>query len=246
LQLAITLFVLLSFLISLFFLKETLPKEKRSPFRMGKIGRDFKRAFMCIPFWQTTSIVSLLFAGYIMFLSGAAVLFVVELGVSKEALPFYQAANLGAWLLASLTCTRAMARWGNDKLKRIGTLLILIGGILMVASAFIDPMNPYLPTIGMLVYSFGSNWVQGLYFPEGMETLPDIKGVTASLLTSARLLISAAVVGIASQLYDGSIYPLVGVIAGIIALTLPLIAMYERQRPKREYSESTTISMQAH
>ena len=71
---------------------------------------------------------------------------------------------------------------------------------------------------------------KGLYFPEGMEILPDIKGVTASLLTSTRLLISALIVGLASQLYDSTIYPVVAVIAGLVVVTLLTILSYEKRQ----------------
>lgn len=230
--LAITFFVLVSLLISLAFFKESLVKEARKPFEMKKILCDFRRAFTCVPFWQTTVVVSLIFSGYLAFLSGASILFVIELGVSKQALPFYQAAILGAWLVASLFCNKAMSRLGKTKLKQIGTALFALGGVCIIVGGIALPKDTYVVTLGMLFYAFGANWVQSIYFPEGMETLPDIKGVTASLLTSARLLISAGVVGLASWLYDGTIYPLVGVIAGVVFVTLPVIYLYERSYGK--------------
>jgi DHA1 family bicyclomycin/chloramphenicol resistance-like MFS transporter len=211
---------------------------------MKKILRDFKQASLCVPFWQTTIVVSLIFAGYIAFLAGISVLFVIEFGIDKTELPFFQAAILGAWLIASMLCNKAMAYLGKDRLKTTGTVLIVLGGTGFALAAIITPQNPYLLTCGMLLYAFGSNWVQSLYFPEGMELLPDIKGVTSSLLTSARLLITAAIVGVASQLYDGTIYPLVGTIVGIVAVIIPTIIMYERKRDRT--TETTTITVQAH
>ena len=85
----------------------------------------------------------------------------------------------------------------------------------------------------MMLYAFGANWIIGLYFPEGMEILPRIKGITASLLTSARLLIAALIVGLASALYNGTIYPLAAIIFGTIVVILPTLIMYEKQRTKR-------------
>lgn len=228
--LAITLFVLISFVICIFFFQETLPKEKRAPLESKKVIRDFKEALTSVPFWQLTLVVSLLFAGYLAFLSTTAVLFVVEFGVSKAVFPFYQASILGAWLIANLTCTRAINKWGNYKVKMIGTTLILIGGLGLIVSAWLTPRDPNFQTLFMLLYAFGANWTMGLYFPEGMELHPDIKGVTASLLTSARLLITALIVGLAGMLYNGTIYPIVAVLVGIIAATLPMIILYEKRK----------------
>lgn len=228
--LAIALFVLLSFIICLFFFEETLPVEKRIPLRIKTILRDFKLAFTSVPFWQLTGVTSLLFAGYIAFLSGTALLFVVEFGMSKAIFPFVQASVLGGWVAGSLLLTRSINKWGIPKIKQAGIGLCLAGGIILALATWLTPRDPYLLTAGMVLYAFGANWIIGLYFPESMEILPDIKGITASLLTSARLLISALVVGLTSQLYNGTIYPFSAVVLGSIALLLPILFFYEKQK----------------
>jgi DHA1 family bicyclomycin/chloramphenicol resistance-like MFS transporter len=238
---AIALFVFISFAICAFFFDETHPKEKRAPFQARKILGDFKQAFTSVPFWQLTFVVSLIFAGYLVFLSGTAVLFVLELGVSKQIFPFFQAAILGAWVIASLTCNRAIAKWGIQKIKMIGTALILLGGLGLLAGIFLLPKDPYFLTSAMLLYAFGANWTQGLYFPESMEILPNIKGVTASLLTSARLLLTALIVGLASALYDATIDPIAWVVIGIIMIVLPTMLLYERKRAQEARKTRSVI-----
>lgn len=228
--LAIALCVLVSLLICLFFFKETLPIEKRAPFCIKKILRDFKTVSMSVPFWQTILIVCLLFAGYLAFLSGISVLFVLELGVSKQALPFYQASLLGAWLIANMTCRKALDYWGIPRIKVVGTVIFILGGVVLALAAWLTPQNTYIITSGMVLYSFGVNWVQGIYFPESMELFPDIKGVTASFLTSARLLIAAGVVAISSMLYNSTIVPLVVVVCSVIVTIFITIILYERNR----------------
>ena len=230
--LAIGIFVFLSFAICFFFLDETLAKEKRAAFQVKSILRDFKLAFSSLAFWQITILISMLFAGYISFLSGTSVLFVVEFGMNKTLFPFVQAAILAAWVAGSLLLNRSIAKWGVTKVKKAGIAFCVMGGLGHVATAFLAPRDPYLLTIGMLFYAFGGNWILGLYFPEGMEILPNIKGITASLMTSARLLISALIVGLASTMYDATIYPLAYVILGTIAIMLPSLLFYERRKAK--------------
>lgn len=240
--LAITVFVVASLLICLFSFEETLPKEKRQAFCLRKICSDFQRAFVCWPFWQMTLIVSLIFAGYMAFLAGTALLFVLEFGVTKQLFPFFQGALLGAWVIASVTCSWILGRWGSYRVKMVGTALMLVGGVTLILAVWLTPTNPYYLTLAMMIYAFGANWTQGLYFPEGMEILPDIKGVTASLLTSARLLITAVIVGLASALYDGTIYPLAFVVIGIIGTIVPLILVYERSRGTPKTAQATVHS----
>ncbi len=233
--LAIALFVLASLAICQFFFKETLPKEQRTPFDFSHMVKGFKEAFCCPAFWQLTIVLSLPFAGYITFLSGTSVLFVVEFGMSKTRFPFIQAAVLGGWVLGSLLLNYALARLGNAKVKQTGIALCTIGGLVIGLAALIAAREPYSQTIGMVLYAFGANWIIGLYFPESMEILPHIKGITASLLTSARLLISSIIVGLASSLYNGTIYPLAGVVVATVAIILPIIIYYEKKRlPTRE------------
>lgn len=228
--LTITLFVLASFLICLFFYDETLAKEKRTVFSVQQILRDFGRAFSCLAFWQVTLVTSLTFAGYLAFVSGSAVLFVLELGVSKKMFPFFQASVLIAYLLACIRCNKLIDTWGSTKVKRVGIALTVAGGFGFGIAAWFAPSNPYLLTAPMLLYAFGLNWITALYFPEGMEVLPDIKGITASLMTSARLLLTAAIVGVTSAFYNATIYPLAIAIVLIMLVVLPTIYFYETRK----------------
>lgn len=226
----IAIFVFMSLAICFFFLEETLVKEKRAPLELKKVLGDFKKAFQSLPFWQLTLVVSLPFAGYLAFLSTSSVLFVLEFGVSKQTFPYLQASILVVWLIASLTCSQAIKRCGGFKIKVAGTALIVMGALGLFVTALFQPKNPYLLTAFMILYTFGANWAQGLYFPESMEILPDIKGVTSSLLTSTRLLIAAMVVGVTSKFYDASIFPVAIMIMGIVSITLLIVILYERKQ----------------
>ncbi len=228
--LAIAIFVLISMIICLVLFKETHPKEKRIPLQMASLLRDFKLALTNVAFWQITLIVSLVFGAYIAFLSGTSVLFVVEFGMSKKVFPFIQASILGGWVIGGLVLNRCITKWGTFKLKKAGVVLCVLGAIILGLVTWMTPRDPYLLTSGMVLFAVGANWVIGLYFPEGMELLPQIKGITASLLTSARLLIAALIVGLTSNLYNGTVYPLSAVVVGTIVAILPMIFFYERKQ----------------
>lgn len=228
--LAIALFVTVSFFVSLLFFEETLVKEKRAPLKIRAILADFKLVFTTLAFWQITLMISLVFAGYIAFLSNTSVLFVLEFGISKKLFPFFQASILGGWVVAGIVLSKLIARWGTLKVKKAGTLLFVVGGASIALAALIAPQNAYVLTTGMVIYAFGANWIIGLYFPEGMEILPNIKGITASIITSVRLLVAALILGLTSALYNATIYPLAIVIFATVAIALPLLIYYEKRR----------------
>jgi DHA1 family bicyclomycin/chloramphenicol resistance-like MFS transporter len=231
--LAIALFVLLSLILSIAFFEETLPKEKRNSLKVKSILLDFKKAFSSKLFGQLTLVMCILFSAYIAFLSGSAILFVVEFGMSKTIFPFVQAAILGGWVVGSLTLEKAISKWGIFSVKKAGIALSALFGLVAVLLALLFPRNPYLLTTAMTFYAFGANWVIGLYFPEAMEILPDIKGITSSLMTSARLLVASITVGIVGYTYNGTIYPLAIVIGLTIAIILPTLFLYEKSAAQK-------------
>jgi DHA1 family bicyclomycin/chloramphenicol resistance-like MFS transporter len=246
--LTITLFVLFSFIVCFFWFDETLTTEKKIKLNRKKLLEDFQRVLFSSNFWQINLVISLVFGGYLAFLAGASVLFVIELGVSKEALPFFQASLLGAWLVANLVFNRLLTKWGARSLKKIATCLVLIGGVGIPLAAYLDPSSPYLATQFMMIYSFGSNWLFGLYFPEGMQLFPDIKGVSASLFTSIRLFLVALIIGLSSFLYDKTIYPIAGLIFGLSMIASLCVFLYERRKlantASLENTQATAASSQ--
>lgn len=235
--LLIALFVLISLFVCLLFFEETHPKEKQTPFKINSVLQDFKEALFNGSFWQLTLTSSLLFAGYIAFLSGTAVLFVIDFHMSKTVFPFFQASLLLAWIIGGFALKPALNKWGPLPVKKAGLGLSLVGAFSFAIASYFSPQDAYLLTSGMLLYAFGANWMIGLYFPEAMEILPHIKGVTASLLTSVRLLISALIVGASGLIYNGTIYPIVAIVLGSAVLILPMVLSYER----KNYLKQTSI-----
>jgi MFS transporter, DHA1 family, multidrug resistance protein len=232
--LLIGIFVLISLVLCLIFFKESLPSDKRLPFNFKSITKDFKTVLSHKGFWQITLAAGLIFSAYIAFLSYASVLFVSEFGVTKEFAPFFQALILGAWTIAGLCLNKALGALGTLRIKKIGVSLCILGTCTFTMGTIWTPQNPYFLVGLFLPCMFGANWVFGLYFPEAMELLPDIKGVTASLSTSARLLLAAVLVGVTSFFYNGTIYPLLAVVLFTMVSSLSFLFFYERKEQARK------------
>lgn len=227
--LVIALLVLISFITCLLLLDETLAPEKRAAVHTKTLLRDFMTVLSSLPFWQLTLVNSVLFGGYIAFLSNSSLLFTVEFGMSASIYPFIQAAVLGGWVAGSLLLKWGLAKWGKERVKRIGVALCVIGALELGLAALFAARNPYLHTFGVVLYAYGANWVIGLYFPEGMELFPSLKGVTASLLTSARLGLGALIVGTTGALYNSTIFPIAGVILSSACIIVPTLISYEKR-----------------
>ncbi|WP_010302379.1 MFS transporter [Candidatus Odyssella thessalonicensis] len=226
--------VSISFSICLFFLEETLPQNLRNKFEMRGILLNFLRVITNLEFVQLTTIISLVFAGFLLFLSSSALLFVADFGVSKFHYPYYQFSLLLAYLGSSLSCTLFVKRKGIAFVKRLGLLSIFLGCSTLAGVTFWAPKNPMSLTLAMLPYSCGFIWVQTPYVTELMALMPDIKGIVASLLTSLRLLITAGIIGLTAEFYNATISPITIAITFISGLICLLSFSYEQSKAAKE------------
>lgn len=232
----IAVMALISLTISFLMFEEPLSKEKRKPFHAYQILSDFKRAFLCLPFWQITIVLSLMFSAYIAFLSIISVLYPIEFGVSQTMFPFFQGALLISWLIGSLSFKRVLKVFGAIRIKRFGMKLLVLSAVLFALATLFASRNPYLLTAPMVVFALGANWMMSLYFPEGMETLPDIKGTTSSLMTSFRLLITSLSIGAVSHSYQGTIVPVTWVVVITALVSMLLLTRYEKIKANESIS----------
>ncbi len=227
---AIAICVACSFLFSALFLHETLPKEKRTPFRWHKAFSQFRTVLTSRPFLKLTLVVSLLFAGFLTFLSSIAVLYVLELGIPKSAFPWYQSTLLFMYLIASLTCSAMIRRFGLRLVKMAGLLALMASALALAAVTYFESESAIGLTLAMLPYPIGFIWLQTPYVAELMEIFPDAKGVTASLLTSIRLLLTAAIVSGAASCYNATIMPTTITILAISLVTFFIVRQHESDR----------------
>jgi DHA1 family bicyclomycin/chloramphenicol resistance-like MFS transporter len=235
----ITSIVLLSLLICIFYLEESLPEDKRSDLHFSTLVKKFRIPLTHIAFGQLTLSMSLLFGAYISFLSGISVLYVLEFGMSQALFPLVQASMLGSWVIASQLLNRAIKKWGILTVKKRGIICFSSGVFILMFMTLLTPQNGYFLTVGMLLVAFGANWIVGLYYPEAMDMLPSMRGISAGLLTSARLLTAAFCVELSSALYNKTIYPYSLIVFICMAVAVPTLLSYEKRKEKSS-TESPT------
>jgi len=177
--LAIAIFVLISFIVCQFFFEETLPKKKIA-FSDQKASDRFSKSLHECSLLAITMVISLIFAGYLVFLSISSVLSFWNLESIKCTFPTTKPRSWVLGLSQVLSTRAALKNWVSTHQNHRNELHRL-SGLWVVGASLLYPQNAILITSGMVIYTFGANWIQGLYFPEGMEIFPDIKGITASL-----------------------------------------------------------------
>ena len=231
--LAILLVVFLSWVSTLIFFRETLHEESRHRLEPEKLVKNLWKVMSSFTFWQMNLPVCLLFGGYLAFLSITAVFFVVELQVPSSMYPWFQAAVLGGWLIASLSSSHLIQRWGAQKTKKIGIVILCWSMLGFELACYFTPRNPYSLTVWMVLYTFGYNWVQTPYFGEIMGLMPRLKGIVGSLVTSTRLLLASLMVALVGEFYRQSIVSFALVFLGMSIVVLSMIYLRETTRSKR-------------
>jgi len=108
-------------------------------------------------------VISLIFAGYLVFLSISSVLFVLEFGIDKCTFPTTKPRSWVLGLSQVLSTRAALKNWvfhSSKSSERLHRLRRSMGS----GRIFAVSTKRYPYTSGMVIYTFGANWIQGLYF----------------------------------------------------------------------------------
>ncbi|CAH0540341.1 multidrug effflux MFS transporter [Vibrio marisflavi] len=194
-------------------LPESLAMEKRKPFRVKAIGGNYLTVLKSSEFWANTIVTTMIFAGYMVFVSNMSLIFVDKLGVHKAHFPFYQFSLLIAFVIASVNSGRLIDWFGLNKMRNLGYIVLIASALFMWAMPVSWQQDPLIVTAVMVVYSFGAGICIGIFFTRSMEAVPNQTGVSASLVTSIRLALVAIIIDISSDMYDGTMTTVVQIVA---------------------------------
>lgn len=220
----IALLATLAFVSVYLFIKETLPKEKRTPLNLANIVKNYTSVLTNFPFLAHTLIWSLMFSVVIVFIANLSLIFIDYLHVPHEAFGFYQTAIMGAFFIGSMSGTYIIKAQGLFFTKWAGNACYLLGFVLLTYLSYAQDPSPLLLIISMSLVSFGSALSMTIYFSYSMSYIAEnLKGSAMSITQSFRLLLTSGLVGIAASQFDGTTRPMC-VLAGLCTVTC--IALY--------------------
>ncbi|CDZ81637.1 Sulfonamide resistance protein [Candidatus Rubidus massiliensis] len=224
--------VLFCLVISVFLFQETLPKNKRLPLKIPKLITNFQIIFSNINFWLLIIITSIIFGGYVAFLTQISILYVEEFGVSKQDFPLYQASLLACYLIGSFTCALFINKFSTLTIKKIGTIALGLTALAIVIYLFIEPSpkNPFIISFLIVPYALGFAWHQTPYMEELINLNPSFKGLVASFITSFRLLCTVLIVEVVARMYNSTIFPAYYTLLVIITLVTIITIVLEKRK----------------
>lgn len=207
---------------------ETLPAEKRIPFRPKLLFRNGKRILSNRRVTLLIITTGIVFGAQLLYLSTAADLFFDAYGI-KETFPFYFAALATSIGLASFLNARFVQRFGMDTMARTAFIGLATTGLLMLLASLL--WNGHLPLPALMAFGFAAFFSVGILFGNlnamAMRSLGQLAGLGASLIASGSSLVATLFAVTIGSFYDGTTINLAAgyFIAGVSALILAELAL---------------------
>lgn len=200
----------------LFFLPETRPTTQQN--KGENIFLVYTQLLQNGQFVAHATFPSLLYAGYIIFVTSAPFLYIDRFGLTIMAYALHQAI-----IVFSFTVMSFFSNFLIQKIGKAGSIwsgIFLCGGSIgcLLIFSFKQACSPMVMTAFMMLYSCGFSLGYPAVFADSLEIFPTIKGAAASVVMSLRTLLCAGFVALASFFYNGEPLPVFGVLLGCFVL----------------------------
>ncbi|MFD1215783.1 MULTISPECIES: multidrug effflux MFS transporter [Microbulbifer] len=223
---------LLSLVLTIFALPETLPAEERVPFRLSAMVDAFRTLFRDPYFMGLTLIGGMGMASFFAFISTASFLYMDHYGLSATQFSLAFALNALGFFASSQFAATLCERLGAVTVVRRAVTGFALSASLMLC-LFALGFDSFALLVSLLLLG---NTCLGLVVPTSMVLSLDnhgpIAGTAAALGGTLQMMLGAVAIGIVSALFDGTPMVLVAGIAGCALLALTLVVFTLREAPE--------------
>ncbi|CDH05785.1 bicyclomycin/multidrug transport protein (MFS family) [Xenorhabdus bovienii str. oregonense] len=213
--------VITAFLVA-FFIRETLPKERRQRFNLKTIFNQFVMLFRQrqVLFYILASGFS--FAGMFSFLSAGAFVYIDLNGVSAQHFGYYFGLNIIFLFIMTMINSQCVRKYGASKMLHFGVFVQFVMGLWLLFSTVLD-LGFISLVIGVAIYISGISMITSNAMAVVLDDYPHMAGTVASLAGTIRFSIAALVGTILSSVSAKSAWPMVGSMALCVILAMLLI-----------------------
>ncbi|MBW7984657.1 Bcr/CflA family multidrug efflux MFS transporter [Enterobacillus tribolii] len=213
-------------------IRETLPKEKRQPFRLRNTAGNFASLFrhkrvLCYMLASGFS-----FAGMFSFLSAGPFVYIDLNGVSPQHFGYYFALNIVFLFLMTLINSRNVRRFGATRMMRFGLMVQLVMGIWLVLSALMG-LGFWALVIGVAAYVGCIAMISSNAMAVILDDFPHMAGTASSLAGTLRFSLGSAVGSLLALAPARSAWPMICSMALCIIVAM-LLFLYASRGVKRK------------
>jgi DHA1 family bicyclomycin/chloramphenicol resistance-like MFS transporter len=216
-------------------LPETLPSDKRRPFKPRLLATSYRAVFGSALFQLKAGAVAFVFAGLFLYVASAPVLITRHLGLGPTQFGWQFIPMVCGIFLGALTANRLAGRVTISRHVGLGFVLLVGAGIVNVAyHAYFPPALPWT-VLPLFFYAFGMSVVLPVITLLIIDLFPGMRGLVASCQSFTQTMLAAAVGGFAAPLLSDSVLTLAAgqLVCACIAAALWLAGRsvhYARQR----------------
>lgn len=218
---------LIAALLVLFFIRETLPKERRKPFRLRIMLGQFVTLFrqkrvLC---YMVASGFS--FAGMFSFLSAGSFVYIQLYGLTELEFGYCFALNIVFLFIMTTINSRYVRRFGALNMLRTGLVVQLLAGCWLVLAASAD-LGFVALMIGVACYVGNIAMITSNAMAVILDDYPHMAGTASSLAGVLRFGIGAGVGAVVASFDMTTVWPMVGAMALCILIAASLV-LYARR-----------------
>lgn len=216
-------------------IKETLPHDKRQKFNMRTTLRNFLSLFRHKRVFSYMLASGFSFAGMFSFLNAGPFVYIELNHISPQDFGYYFALNVVFLFLMTLLNSRCVRRFGPLAMFRLGLLIQFTMGIWLVV---VSALNlGFLPLVfGVAMFIGCVAMVSSNAMAVILEEFPHMAGTASSLAGTLRFGVGALVGALLSTMTFTSAWPMVGSI--FICATFSVLLFIYATRPRKSRQRS--------
>ena len=183
-----------------FGLPESLPAHLRHTFHPGKLSRAYMATLKNPAFLLSCFALAFGGGGFLLYVATAPDVVLNIFHLSETQFGWLFVPLISGLVLGSAVGARLMGRIPSARLVRLGFGLMAAGAAVNIAaSLWLAPRVPWA-VLPLTLYTFGFSFVAPVATIEGLDMIPQRKGLAASLQGFTQILVFALISGFAARL----------------------------------------------
>lgn len=201
----------LLFLLVLFFLTETKPREKRSSLHLPSLLKSYGRVLATPDFLTYTLVVCFAYAAYFAYISESPFLLEKQ-GLTAKTIGYSYISLSVLYVLGNLFARKIIGKFALDRTIFLGYCFFLAGGSLFFLALAIVPKIFVFSIVGVSLIAFGNGFLLPLGTAGGVTAQPALSGAASGVLGCLQLASGAAAAQLIGVLSDHSPFKVGGII----------------------------------
>ena len=205
---------IVSFLLTLLFLKETLTQSNKKTLNLKQTLRDYFTLSSSFRYLAYSVLCLLPLICSVLYVGNLSVVLIKYMGRTMQELSFYQSSTMAVFVIFSFFSSHAIRNLGMKRTIFLGSSGALIGSLWLFGTVSLYPGNIPSVCVGMGLIAAGGAFIVGPYGALSMQVFPDLKGTAASLFNTLRQLSASLLIALGELFFNGSLLPVASLILG--------------------------------